>query len=189
MTEKSLIRHCKAGDSKAIRKLYEMYAAKMLGVCFRYAGNRDVAQDMLHDGFVTVISKIGEFRGDGSFEGWIRKVFVTTALQHIRRNARFNLSEDIECASDISYDAGCDALEQISLKELTNCIKSLPEGYRTVLNLFAVEGYSHKEIAVMLGISEGTSRSQYSRAKAQLMELITKMNNTIPVRRDSRDNR
>ena len=175
MTEKSLIKRCKAGDSKAIRLLYETYAAKMLGVCFRYAGNRDTAQDILHDGFITVITKIGEFRGDGSFEGWIRRIFVTTALQYLRRNAKFGFSADIGEATGSSINDGCEALERLSHEELMGCIKRLPDGYRTVLNLFAVEGYSHREIAEMLGISEGTSRSQYSRARGLLMEMIMNM--------------
>ncbi len=171
MTEKQLIEKCRGGESKALRTLYERYADKMLGVCFRYAGDRDTARDLLHDGFVTLFTKIGDFRGDGSFEGWMRRIFVTTCLGYLRKNSNG--------AADRSLDGGYEpgdpepsALERLSATELLRLIGRMPEGYRTVLNLYAIEGYSHREIAELLGISENTSRSQYARAKACLRKAM-----------------
>lgn len=154
--------------------LYEQYAPKMFGVCFRYAGNSSLAEDILHDGFITVITKISGFRGEGSFEGWLRRIFVTTALGHLRNEARLNSrTEDIDNIKELTGNE-LDAIEKISSKELMDYLNELPDGYRVVLNMFAVEGYSHKEIAQILDISEGTSRSQYLRAKSYLRNLLEK---------------
>ena len=144
MTEEELIRRCSRNDRTAQQKLYEKYAPKMYGVCFRYVCHREIAQDLLHDGCITGFSKIGDFRGEGSLEGWIRQVEGTEAS----------------------------AVERMETAELLRCIGKLPDGYRAVLNLFAVEGYSHREIAEMLGVSEGTSRSQYLRAKGCLLKIL-----------------
>ena len=136
----------------------------MYGVCLRYACNKEIAQDLMHDGFITVFSKIGSFRGEGSFEGWLRRIFVNTALGH---------AAEIEAAGQFGSTEAT-AVEQMTETELLRCIAELPDGYRAVLNLFAIEGYSHKEIAAMLNISEGTSRSQYLRAKVFLQRLLQK---------------
>lgn len=144
----------------------------MFGVCCRYVSDKAVAEDLLHDGFITVFTKINEFRGDGSFEGWCRRIFVNTALGHLRKRNPLNNSEIVEEVR--SLDNGqVDALEKMSGNELLDIISTLPEGYRTILNLYAVEGYSHKEIGDMLGISENTSRSQYSRARGKLVEMLS----------------
>ncbi len=175
MTERQLIEGCKRGDAKALKQLYETFAGKMFGVCYRYAGNRETARDLLHDGFVTLYTKIGDFRGDGSFEGWVRRIFVTTALGYLRKNG----SVWDERPADEMYGLQGDepsALERLSAEDLLRVIGRLPAGYRTVLNLYAVEGYSHREIAEMLHISENTSRSQYSRARSQLCRLLEQVN-------------
>lgn len=143
----------------------------MFSVCLRYVKERAVAEDLLHDGFITVFTKISEYRGEGSFQGWCRRIFVNTALGHLRKNNPLNEAGDItEMRALASHQS--DAVEQMSGTELLDMIGELSEGYRTVLNLYAVEGFSHKEIGDMLGISENTSRSQYFRARGRLMELI-----------------
>lgn len=143
----------------------------MFGVCYRYVCDREIAQDLLHDGFITVFAKIGTFRGEGSFEGWMRRVFVTTALGYLRKRDVFRMYDREDVLLQFgSHDAS--AVETMEAEELVACIARLPQGYRTVLNLFAVEGYSHREIAEMLGISEGTSRSQYLRAKNHLYRML-----------------
>ena len=146
----------------------------MFGICRRYVRDIATAEDLLHDGFITVLTKIGEYRGEGSFEGWCRRIFVNTALGHLRKKNPIAGSDNIENLAGLgSGQAG--ALEKMSEAELIEMIAGLPDGYRTILNLYAVEGYSHREIADMLGISENTSRSQYFRARARLMEMITSL--------------
>lgn len=143
----------------------------MFGVCLRYVSNRVIAEDLLHDGFITVFSKVSSFRGDGSFEGWLRRIFVNTALGYLRKNNIIDDSEQIDALQPFSSD-DASAIEQMAESELLQCIRQLPNGYRAVLNLFAIEGYSHKEIATLLNISEGTSRSQYLRAKKFLYHIL-----------------
>ena len=171
LSEEQIIEGCKGGDAAAQRELYERYAATMMGICCRYVRERSVAEDLLHDGFITVFTKVREFRGEGSFEGWCKRIFVNTALGFLRRNNPVYETEQIETVGGI--DSGeTDALERMSADDVMQAIGSLPDGYRTILNLYAVEGYSHKEIGEMLGISENTSRSQYFRARGRLIELL-----------------
>ena len=143
----------------------------MFPVCIRYAGDRDVAQDILQDGFMTLYSKIDDFKGDGSFEGWARRIFVTTALMYLRKKDALKMSEDLEAAKGMKSETVTQT-QNIGYKELMSLIMTLPPGFRTVFNLYAVEGYSHKEIADMLGISETTSRTQLSRARIWLQNKI-----------------
>lgn len=171
MTENQLIKRCRQHDRVAQQKLYEKYAPVMLSICMRYVKDYHIACDLMHDGFITVYSKIGDFRSEGSFEGWMRRIFVNTSLGYLRKNNV--LSEAVPVESAIQLDnRDISALERMEVAELRRCIDKLPDGYRVVLNLYAVEGYSHKEIAQMLGISEGTSRSQYARAKIYLQKLL-----------------
>ncbi|MDR0954426.1 MAG: sigma-70 family RNA polymerase sigma factor [Rikenellaceae bacterium] len=175
MSEKQQIKRCQQGDAKALKEIYERYATQMLGVCYRYVNNRETARDLLHDGFITVFTKIGDFRGEGSFEGWLRRIFVTTSLGYLRKNANFQEdARPVDEMYDLRHD-GASALEAMSAQELVETIGQMPDGYRTVLNLYAVEGYSHKEIAELLHISEATSRSQYSRARTFLQKNLKKM--------------
>lgn len=171
VTEKQLIERCAKYDREAQQLLYEKYAPKMLGICFRYVADRDTAYDIMHDAFITVFTKIGSFRHEGSFEGWMRRVFVTASLGYLRKRNNFKDSVQAETAAELT-DGDPSALEKLEAKELNEHISSLPVGYRTVINLYAIEGYSHKEIAEMLNINEGTSRSQYLRGKAQLLKLV-----------------
>ena len=171
MTEKQLIKRCRQHDRVAQQKLYEKYAPMMLSICMRYVKDYHVACDLMHDGFITVYSKIGDFRSEGSFEGWMRRIFVNTALGYLRKNNVLNVAVPVDNVLQLD-SRETSALERIEAQELRRCIDQLPDGYRVVLNLYAVEGYSHKEIAQMLGISEGTSRSQYARAKIYLQKLL-----------------
>lgn len=171
MTTNQMLEGCRKGDPEARRELYEWLAARMFGVVRRYVNDRATAEDLLHDGFVTLFTRIGDYRGEGSFEGWCRRIFVNTALGWLRKSTPM-WSEDYSEVPASSRQVAADAVEKISAEELMKCIDQLPVGYRTILNLYAVEGYSHAEIAMKMGISENTSRSQYSRARAKLLEIV-----------------
>jgi RNA polymerase sigma-70 factor (ECF subfamily) len=175
MTEDALLQGCLQNNPDAQRKLYEQYSSKMLSVCYRYAHNREDAEDMLQEGFIKVFSQIHTFENRGSLEGWIRRVFVHTCINILKKNKRFNESVDLIHASSLqTREESIPSI--IQAKEVVECIRMLPIGYRTVLNLYAIEGYSHKEVAVMLDIEESTSRSQYTRAKAMLEDLLVRKN-------------
>jgi RNA polymerase sigma-70 factor (ECF subfamily) len=143
----------------------------MLAVCYRYAHNREDAEDMLQEGFIKVFTQLERFEHRGSFEGWIRKIMVHTCINILKKNKKFNESVDLIHAHSLALkEDSIPALVQV--KQIVECIRMLPTGYRTVLNLFAIEGYSHREIAQLLDIEESTSRSQFTRAKAMLEELL-----------------
>ena len=142
----------------------------------RYIGDRTLAEDILQDGFVTLFTHLNSYKGDGSFEGWARKIFVTTALMSLRKKDALKLSEELETVRSMKADT-TSQIQNIGYKELMNLVMSLPPGFRTVFNMYAVEGYSHKEIGDMLGISETTSRTQYSRARAWLQNKIKEIEN------------
>lgn len=148
----------------------------MFPVCLRYVGDRTLAEDILQDGFITLFTHIDNYKGEGSFEGWARRIFVTTALMHIRKKDALKMSDELESARSLKTDT-TGQIAEIGYKELMEMVMSLPMGFRTVFNLYAVEGYSHKEIAKMLGISEVTSRTQYSRARAILQAKIKEREN------------
>lgn len=173
-SEEELISGCRNGDRAAQKELFELFSPRMYAVCLRYAGNADDAKDLLQEGFITVFTRLDSYSGNGSFEGWMRKIFVNTALMHLRRNDALKLSEDITEARTLS-DPEPAPLERIGYHQLMKLIASLPPDARTVFNLHVVEGYSHKEIADMLGITEVTSRSRLQRARVQLQELIKKI--------------
>lgn len=172
MDELSLIAGCKRGESLARKELYELHAPAMMSVCMRYVSDRETAKDLLQDGFIKVFTKIDTYSGTGSFQGWMRRVFVTTALEHLRRNDALRSSSNIDEYDDAVENIEASALERLSANELLACINELPNGYRTVFNLFAIEGYSHSEIASMLNISESTSRSQFIRARKVLQKNV-----------------
>ncbi|MBQ3873559.1 MAG: RNA polymerase sigma factor [Bacteroidales bacterium] len=143
----------------------------MMAVCLRYMGNKDDAEDVLQEGFVTVFTKIDSYTGAGSFEGWARKIFVNTALMHLRRTDALGLSDDIEEARTL-FTEEATPIERIGYKELLRMIAALPPEYRTVFNLYVLEGYSHKDISDELGCTEATSRSRLQRARLKLQEMI-----------------
>ena len=161
------------GDRRAQKAIYDALSGKMYAVCIRYMADREAAADILQDGFVTLFSKLDTFSGDGSFEGWARKIFVNTALMALRKKDVLKQSEDVDTAWNVT-SGDPSAIQQISYNELMRMIAELPPGFRTVFNMYVVEGYSHKEIAEELGISENTSRSQLQRARVLLQSKIKK---------------
>lgn len=173
-SERELLEACKRGDRTAQKKLYDSLAAKMFAICLRYMGQRDAAEDVLQEGFITLFSRLDSYSGEGSFEGWARKIFVNTALMELRKKDALKMSEDLETAWNVSSD-GVSQVQSVGYHELLKLIASLPPGYRTVFNLSVIEGYSHKEIAQTLGITEATSRSQLQRARVMLQEKIKKL--------------
>ena len=175
MTEEVILEGCLRNDSVAQRELYNTYSPKMLAVCFRYAHSREDAEDMLQEAFIKVFTQLRTFENRGSFEGWIRRIVVHTCINTLQKNKKFNESVDLIHAASISIrEETVPAVVQV--KQIVDCIRSLPIGYRTVLNLYAIEGYSHREIAQLLDIEESTSRSQFTRAKGMLEELLIKKN-------------
>lgn len=174
LTEKELIERCIRQDRQAQRELYEKYSPRMFPVCLRYVSDRDKAKDVLQEGFITLFTKIESYSGEGSFEGWIRKIFVNTALMQLRKNDVLNNSDDI---ADIQGGVAIDTnlIESLDGKEILKLISNMPAGFRTVFNLYIIEGFSHQEISAKLNISEGASRSQLSRARVWLQERILKM--------------
>src|SRR5215211_7550261 len=175
MTEEAILQGCLKNNAAAQNALYEKYSAKMLVVCYRYAHNREDAEDMLQEGFIKVFSQIHTFESRGALEGWIRRIVVHTCINNLKKNKRFNESVDIIHASSLQVrEESIPSI--IQAKEVVECIRMLPIGYRTVLNLYAIEGFSHKEIAIMLDIEESTSRSQYTRAKAMLEDVLVRKN-------------
>ncbi|MBP7556080.1 MAG: sigma-70 family RNA polymerase sigma factor [Chitinophagaceae bacterium] len=173
MTEEALLKGCMNNDQAAQRELYNRYSSKMLAVCYRYAHSREDAEDMLQEGFIKVFLQVHTFENRGAFEGWIRRIIVHTCINILKKNKKFNESVDIIHATSMQIrEESVSAI--IQAKQVVECIRLLPIGYRTVLNLYAVEGYSHREIAGMLDIEESTSRSQYTRAKAMLEDILVR---------------
>jgi RNA polymerase sigma-70 factor (ECF subfamily) len=175
MTEEAILQGCLKNNAAAQKALYEKFSAKMLVVCYRYAHNREDAEDMLQEGMIKVFSQIHTFESRGALEGWIRRIIVHTCINTLKKNKRFNDSVDLIHASSLQVrEESIPSI--IQAKEVVECIRMLPIGYRTVLNLYAIEGFSHKEISGMLDIEESTSRSQYTRAIAMLEDVLIRKN-------------
>ncbi len=171
MTEEAILIGCLNNDAIAQRELYNRYSPKMLAVCYRFAHNREDAEDMLQEGFVKVFLQMYSFENRGAFEGWIRRIVVHTCINILKKNKKFNESVNIIHATGVQIrEDSVPAI--IQAKQVVECIRMLPIGYRTVLNLYAIEGYSHREIANILDIEESTSRSQFTRAKAMLEDIL-----------------
>jgi RNA polymerase sigma-70 factor (ECF subfamily) len=171
-SESDLIEGCIQGNRKMQYELYQRFSPKMYGVCLRYAANAEEAEDILQEGFIKVFKKMGSYRGDGSFEGWIRRIFVNTAIEHFRKKAYLQpITEQEENTIEGKY---LNVLENLAEKDIIKLIQQLSPGYRTVFNMYVIEGYTHKQIADILNISEGTSKSQLSRAKLILQDLVKK---------------
>ena len=169
--ETEWIEGAKRGERRAQKAIYDLLSAKMFAVCLRYMGEREAAAAILQDGFVTLFSKLDSYSGEGSFEGWARQIFVNTALMSLRKKDALKNSEDVDAAWNITSDDPT-AIQRIGYDELLKMIAALPPGFRTVFNMYVIEGYSHKEIAEALGISETTSRSQLQRARTLLQTRI-----------------
>jgi RNA polymerase sigma factor (sigma-70 family) len=169
--EAQLVKALRKEDPKAQRQVYDKYSTRMLALCFRYVCDDMAAEDVMVEGFLKVFEKIGQFSGEGSFEGWIRRIMVNEALGYLRKQKRIledNLSDE---ANNIPDYAQAD--QNLQAEELLALIEALPVGYRTVFNLYAIEGYAHMEIAQMLGITESTSKSQLHRARALLQKMVS----------------
>ena len=171
MTDEELVKGCISSNPAAQRLLFERFSRKMMGVCLRYADRSEEAEDMLQNGFIRVFEKIETFKGTGSLEGWVRKIMVNESLTYLRKNKAMKMNIDIDDAKYV-IPGNTHVGETMNEKDLLKMIQQLPMGFRTVFNMYAIEGYTHKEIAEQLGITEGTSKSQYSRAKTHLQNML-----------------
>lgn len=169
-----VIKDCLEGNVSAQKQLFDMLAPGMMAVCIRYMGEREAAKDVLQDGFITLFSKLDEYSARGPFEGWARKIFVNTALMALRKKDMLKESTSLEDAFGVAEESPS-VSENLARQQLMKMIAELPPGYRTVFNLYAIEGFSHKEIAGMTGISEATSRSQLQRARMLLQAKLKKI--------------
>jgi len=173
MTEEQMLAGSIRNNAVAQEALYNKFSPKMLGVCYRFAKNKEDAEDMLQEGFIKVFTQLHQYRNEGALEGWIRRIIVHTCINVLKKNKKFSESVDIIYANNIHIKE--DMIPSImQAKQVVESIRMLPLGYRTVLNLYAIEGYSHKEIANLLDIEESTSRSQYTRAKVILEDILVK---------------
>jgi RNA polymerase sigma factor (sigma-70 family) len=172
LNEKELIQKCINQDPVSQRLLYERYSGIMYAVCLRYSTDADHAKDLLQEGFIRVFGHLGSYKFEGSFEGWVRRIFVNTAIENYRRNQKGKYFEEYDDKHDRSVSP--DAVSNLNMEELISLIQKLPDGYRTVFNLYVIEGYSHKEIAEELGITESTSKTQLRKARIVLMEKVNR---------------
>jgi len=167
--EAALISECLKGNRKEQERLYRMFAPKMYAICLRYAGNEFDAKDIMQDGFIKVYGHLDSYKGSGVLEGWLKKIFVRTCIEFHKRK-KYISRDDIEEVA--IKDTGLSGFDKIAAQDLFVIISKLPDGYRAVVNLYLVEGYSHKEISEMIGIAEVTSRTQLARAKSHLQKQI-----------------
>jgi len=172
ITESDLIKGCLEGNRRMQEELYRRFSPRMYAVCLRYAGNAEEAEDILQEGFIKIFKKLDSFRSEGSFEGWVRRIFVNTAIEHFRRKRYLMPVTDKE--ENTIEGKYLSVLDDLAARDIMALVQELSPGYRTVFNMYVVEGYTHKEIADMLGISEGTSKSQLSRAKVILQDMVKK---------------
>jgi len=164
------------GDRKAQLMLYEQFADAMMAVCYRYTKSRQDAEDVLQEGFVKVFTRMHQFKFDGELAGWIRRIMVNTAINYLKKNSKYQ--SEMAFTDDVMHPVSTDEpVVRMNAKELALLIRQLPTGYQTIFNMYAVEGFSHGEIAEMMGINEGTSRSQYSRARSLLITWMNKESN------------
>lgn len=171
---KFLVEQSIKGNRNAQKRIFDSLSGKMMALCLRYMGDRESAEDVLQNGFVTLFTKLDTYSGEGSFEGWARRIFVNTALMTLRKKDALRQSEEVEAARDL-VDGEPSPIQNIGAGEILELVSKLPPGFRTVFNMYVVEGYSHKEIAESLGISENTSRSQLQRARTMLQKEILKL--------------
>ena len=173
MTEEQMLAGAVKNNAAAQEALYNRFSPRMLGVCYRFAKSREDAEDMLQEGFIKIFTQLHQYRNEGALEGWIRRIVVHTCINVLKKNKKFSDCVDLIHAQSLQIKE--DMIPSIiQAKQVVECIRLLPLGYKTVLNLYAIEGYSHKEIGDLLDIGESTSRSQYTRAKAMLEEVLVK---------------
>lgn len=174
-----LVKDCLRGRAAAQKELYTLFAGSMLSICYRYTKSMADAEDVLQEGFVKVFLNLHQYKFQGELGGWIRRIMVTTAINYLKRNARYQ-SELVFPDEHLHVAANDDHPElKLEAKELADLIRQLPPGYQAIFNLYAVEGYNHVEIGKMLGIRESTSRSQYARARALLIQWIEQKNTDV----------
>ncbi|MBK7816362.1 MAG: sigma-70 family RNA polymerase sigma factor [Sphingobacteriaceae bacterium] len=169
-----IVNRCKQNDPKAQEILFNSFSKSLYGICCRYLKNRDDAEDVLQDSFIKILLNINQYRGEGNFEGWMKRITVNTALTYLKekQKIKFETADKLYIVDEPEEEIDQD----IKAEYILECLNELPMGYRTIFNLYLVEGFSHKEIADQLGIKEATSRSQYSKARQYLIELINKKN-------------
>ncbi len=175
MELESIIAGCIEGKRDAQKLLYEKFASRMFSVCLKYSKNRTDAEDFLHDGFIKIFEKIGQFQHKGSFEGWIRRIMVNNILENFRKNSKYHFEEEDKIPAiidDNNNETEESHEEQMSYNEILECIDQLPSRYKMVFNLYVIEGFSHEEISKEMGISIGTSKSNLSRARQWLKDYI-----------------
>jgi RNA polymerase sigma-70 factor (ECF subfamily) len=177
LPDDEIIDGCLRGERKFQKALYDKFSGKMFAVCLRYAADFNKAEDLMQDGFIKVFRNIEKFRREGSFEGWIRRIFVNSCIESFRRNTTLYAIQETNVKSMEYNDTG--ALEKLKMEDLLKMVSELSTGYRTVFNLYAIEGYSHKEIGEMLNISEGTSKSQLARARYLLQQKIAESSKSL----------
>ena len=177
LSESDLIQGCIDGSRQTQEILYKRFSPKMYSVCLRYSGNVEDANDLLQEGFIKIFKNLEKFRGDGSFEGWIRRIFVNTSIEHFRKKVKLYNVADVQ--ENTIEAVELNALDSMAEKDIIFLVNELAPGYKAVFNMHVIEGYSHKEIADILGITEGTSKSQLARAKGVLKKSLEKrMNKT-----------
>lgn len=178
MGSKDLIYRCKQHERKAQEELYKLYSPKLFGICLKYSGSRQQAEDNLQDGFVTIFEKIDQFQDKGSFEGWMKRILINTSLQKHRQQKVYGITNE----EDLQEDEIEVETDNISVDFLLQCVQELPDRYRQVFNLYVLDGYSHKEISDLLSITEGTSKSNLARARTSLKEKIELVQNSKAVK-------
>jgi RNA polymerase sigma-70 factor (ECF subfamily) len=175
MDEKEIIDACMRGESWARKRVYEIYAPTMMSLCMRYVGDHETARDLLQDGFIRVFTKIGSYAHKGAFGGWVHRIFVTTSLEYLRKTDALRSAVDIADYKEQLFDVNLSVLDKLSEDDLMDCVKKLPPGYRTVFNMYAIEGYTHSEIAEALGINVVTSKTQFLRARNALQKSVKQL--------------
>jgi len=173
--EQQIIAAVRQGDAKAQKKIFDRYASPMMSVCYRYVGNTETAKDMLQEGFIKIFTKIDSYSGIGSFAGWVRRIFVTTCLEYLRQKDVLKFSAAVEDYENSLPESAHSITDKISADDILKLIGTLAEGYRTVFNMYAIEGYSHAEIATILGVTEVTSRTQFMRARVILQNAVRQL--------------
>jgi RNA polymerase sigma factor (sigma-70 family) len=176
MTDEELIDKCLKGDGRAQKMLFDKFARKMMSVCLRYVSDYEHAEDVLQDGFIKVFKNLDKFKHEGSFEGWIRRTMINTSLDYLRKGKNAPIDTDISEAEYLASDSE-KSLSKLREEEIMALVQKMPTGYRTVFNLYAIEGYSHQEIADELGVTESTSKTQYKKARNYLMNIIIEREN------------
>jgi RNA polymerase sigma factor (sigma-70 family) len=179
MDDLQLVKECLKGKPAAQKQLYDLFARPMLSICYRYTKSTSDAEDVLQEGFVKVFRNLHQYKSEGALGGWIRRIMVTTAINYLKKNARYQT--ELVFPDEYMHVAANDHHPELIMqaKELADLIRQLPPGYQTIFNLYAVEGFNHVEIGKILGIQESTSRSQYARARALLIQWIEQKNNDV----------